>query len=482
MKRSSSMKRYFSSLENADKQTAERLAESYPALSRREKSALYRRLKSRRSSAAEFEGGEQVSGVELYRRPRWQAPLSVTAAALALTLGLGGTVYAMHGFGRAVPPASGAPEPPSETAAAEPTTEEVTESARRQPEQYDMRTQEGVYYKMLNCIDYYDRASGEFISSSNGLSMCDIVEFETDIPESRSYTRYRQCWLYNPLEVIYGKQESVDIADGGDFIQFCDGTGGYMYSLTSRAITQNLGGVITRGDNFPVPDSERHTVSGGVDHWSYREQATNAPYARMCLEPWEMTFGFLSNFDTWSILGTQTCLGREGVIINGTLSGAYSAKLNVTSFDFIVDRETGVLLYYIGRNEAGELSSFMIVRDIAFDGNARSVRNVEFADPEKTELIEPTPNGYETNASGQTYGAADSDDPSELPDLVAVVGDNGHRGYVYANELLGDSPSSPSEALEIQEAKDNGTYVPRQLNVYQLDGVSIVDTFTEDLG
>ena len=473
------MKRYFKSFENADIQIAERIAQRYPALSRREKSEMYRKIRARRSTASEFVGEEQIQGVERYRRPMWHTPLRITAAVLALTLGLGGTVYAIHGFGRAVLPATNNPEPQSENIVTEPTTEEITEPARRQLTQYDMSTQEGVYYKILNCIDYYDRASCEFISSSNELTYCNIVEFETDIVSSRSYSHYRQCYLYNPLDVIEGKQESVDLADDADNIQFCDGIDNYTYNLISKKFKMSMGGVIKRADNFSIPDSERHVVSGGVDHWSYREQATNVPFARMCLEPWEMTFGFLTNFDTWSITGTEKYIDRECVSIEGTLSGAYGAKQNVTNFTFLVDKETGVLLRYIGRDENGDLSHFLIVRDIAFDDNARKVRSVEFSDAEKTQIVEPSAYEYALNSNGQTYGHANAENVQDLPDLVSVVGDNGYRGYVYSRELLGDSPSSPSEAVERQEAKDNGTYVPKVLNVYEADGITVIDTFTE---
>ena len=123
------MKIYFKSLENADIQTVERISQNYPALSRSERSEIYRKIRARRSTASEFVGEEQVQGVERYRRPMWHAPLRITAAALALTLGLGGTVYAIHGFGRAVPPAASDPDPQSETIAAEPSAEEITEPA-----------------------------------------------------------------------------------------------------------------------------------------------------------------------------------------------------------------------------------------------------------------------------------------------------------------------------------------------------------------
>ncbi len=86
------------------------------------------------------------------------------------------------------------------------------------------------------------------------------------------------------------------------------------------------------------------------------------------------------------------------------------------------------------------------------------------------------------NAGGQTYGLAIAESIEDLPDLVAVVGDNGKTGYVYADELF-DAPKTPDEATKYQEARqeaiDNGTYAPKVYDVYEADGKTVIDTFTE---
>ncbi|MDE7364194.1 MAG: hypothetical protein K2N27_04810, partial [Ruminococcus sp.] len=85
------------------------------------------------------------------------------------------------------------------------------------------------------------------------------------------------------------------------------------------------------------------------------------------------------------------------------------------------------------------------------------------------------------NANGQTYGILDD----STPDLIAVLGDNGKAGYVYATDFFTPSPSCPEEAVAYQKARDkaiaDGTYVPRSINVYESDGETLIDTFTESI-
>ena len=103
-----------------------------------------------------------------------------------------------------------------------------------------------------------------------------------------------------------------------------------------------------------------------------------------------------------------------------------------------------------------------------------------YHDKEMTQIVPHTYVDYEVNENGQTYGT-DIDSPyvEDLPDLMAVIGDHGKQGYVYRDEFLGDPPSSPEEAVAIQKSIENGTYIPKVYNVYESDGVTIIDTFTE---
>ena len=88
---------------------------------------------------------------------------------------------------------------------------------------------------------------------------------------------------------------------------------------------------------------------------------------------------------------------------------------------------------------------------------------------------------YPKNQRGQTYGSdALVDSPDEGPDLVSVVGDHGTCGFVLAEELAGPDFSSPEQALAWQS--DVLRQGPPSIPVYDVQGETVVDTFTLSLG
>lgn len=87
---------------------------------------------------------------------------------------------------------------------------------------------------------------------------------------------------------------------------------------------------------------------------------------------------------------------------------------------------------------------------------------------------------YEVNENGQTYGVAVGNYFEDFPDLQPVLGDHGIEGYVYTEELLHKGAAkNPEEAVALMEARANGTYEPVVMNVYESDGITVIDTFTE---
>jgi hypothetical protein len=86
---------------------------------------------------------------------------------------------------------------------------------------------------------------------------------------------------------------------------------------------------------------------------------------------------------------------------------------------------------------------------------------------------------YEVNEYGQTFGSTlDVMYVSDYPDLVAVLGDNGIRGYAYQTDLDGEQPSCPEEAVRMMEERERNGNPPRVINVYESDGRTVIDTFT----
>lgn len=88
---------------------------------------------------------------------------------------------------------------------------------------------------------------------------------------------------------------------------------------------------------------------------------------------------------------------------------------------------------------------------------------------------------FPTNRQGLTYGSdAEAQSEAQAPDLIAVLGDHGVSGFVHADELYGPEIRSPEDAIAYEEQlAESG---PPVINVYNVEGEQVVDTFTLELG
>ena len=91
--------------------------------------------------------------------------------------------------------------------------------------------------------------------------------------------------------------------------------------------------------------------------------------------------------------------------------------------------------------------------------------------PHRTDLL--------VNENGETYGIDGMGIYSEdRPDLIFATGDHGKKGYIRKTELDGEQPSTPEEAVKMMEEREAQGNPNRIINVYESDGVTVIDTFT----
>ncbi|WP_295069939.1 hypothetical protein [Ruminococcus sp.] len=130
---------------------------------------------------------------------------------------------------------------------------------------------------------------------------------------------------------------------------------------------------------------------------------------------------------------------------------------------------------------ASFIAGFSLTTGILAYGSSKSNEKVIYSDREKTQIIQHSHKKYDVNANGQTYGTVgDVIYIEDYPDLIAVMGDNEKVGYAYKEDFLGPD-MTPDEVDKYMESVNNGTYVPRSFNVYESDGVTVIDTMTEKL-
>lgn len=113
--------------------------------------------------------------------------------------------------------------------------------------------------------------------------------------------------------------------------------------------------------------------------------------------------------------------------------------------------------------------------------HAEKNENVAYSDSSMTKVIPHVTENYSVNENGQTYGIlSNSVYPEDNPRLVKAIGDNGKEGYVYYSDLIA-GPETPEEAKAYRLELESGNYVPKSINVYESDGKTVIDTFTETI-
>ncbi len=90
------------------------------------------------------------------------------------------------------------------------------------------------------------------------------------------------------------------------------------------------------------------------------------------------------------------------------------------------------------------------------------------------QVIEVTPS-FPMNENGQTYGSSlYCTSPETIPDLIQAMGIDGTEGYVLKNDLNGEEPKTPEEALAMQNAfPAEGRIIP----LYAADGKKVIGEF-----
>ena len=82
---------------------------------------------------------------------------------------------------------------------------------------------------------------------------------------------------------------------------------------------------------------------------------------------------------------------------------------------------------------------------------------------------------FKTNQNGQTYGSLSGHTSEDSPNLIWARGIDGTSGYVKSSDLFGPTPSSPEEALKLQELEEaKGLYT---IPLYDSDGETVIGEF-----
>ena len=250
------------------------------------------------------------------------------------------------------------------------------------PRECDMMTQDGLFFKMSNSVDYFGKVSGRVLHGSDTgpdapypYSLA-IADFQYNLDMGTAYENISQ-YSGNSLDDMANKRLDA-LYHEGDMVYACDG------EIIYQTMTNNTAYRFTRGGSHrcefspPIENDKRHSTIGGTDGWYCRRAVSYGFLAKQCLYPEERILGFLYDFDNWEITGEkQATGGRMCSVVKGHLTGDYSRKLNVVNFTFLVDQETGILLEYLGYDAAGILSEFVMTENLKFGYDADLVQSFD---------------------------------------------------------------------------------------------------------
>lgn len=227
---------------------------------------------------------------------------------------------------------------------------------------------ETIFNNMLNSIDHYNAVEGVFTSTLLSDQGETVVSYATDISKQESY------------QSVVGPEDAMEvIANDGYIYTFDSNEKTYrvneadrQIALSKRVQVDNSVLELPRVSNSvasiaSLDDSlyDRVGTKDGMPVYHYRTDLTNTSYANASIFPQELTFGLLTDKDSWEITGTTNYVGREAVVIEGIVKDPiYAEKINASEFQLVVDLDSGIVLEFKGFDSQGNETESMKTTEI----------------------------------------------------------------------------------------------------------------------
>ena len=196
------------------------------------------------------------------------------------------------------------------------------------PTSFD-NTQEEVYNKMLNSVDYFSTARVNFTVMYPGDDQTWKYQIETNLDTGIAHGTCTTSIDPNFSQETYADGSNVWEYDNQAKTVFAAGSIEKRHSLE---------------EEWPGLAERYYVDENGDPNYCYRSDPTNASGARECLFPQEYAFGYLSDKDLWTVEGSVEYCGRQCFNVVGKVSSSYAAQTGADQFQMYVDQETGILL------------------------------------------------------------------------------------------------------------------------------------------
>ena len=227
--------------------------------------------------------------------------------------------------------------------------EAVTTAEIQKNEDISIKTIDKTYVldHMLNSIDYFDTADGEFVTNLFETAQETDVIFSVNVSDSNNFA-YEKCTSDEISTETFFADGVINDYDNINKI----------HSASSTGISNSLS----------MPASARISKNeAGENVYYYRDNKMNLGCTSQCLMSQELTFGCLADESLWEISGEEKYLGYDCLVIDGTAAENYGNKLGMEKFKFLVEKNTGIVMNFEGYDSEGNIAIYSTVKNISID-------------------------------------------------------------------------------------------------------------------
>jgi outer membrane lipoprotein-sorting protein len=211
----------------------------------------------------------------------------------------------------------------------------------KQEENYNEMTKEEILERMLNTVDHFETAKGEFkINYANTLGET-VIEYELSL-NSKAGGYSKENYITDGAE----KVTSIYYKDGT--MWEIDGNSGSYMEMKYLERTQGTQSKSLKIEDAFSVDNEGNPVT------NYRERPFIGQ-AMSSLFPYEIASNYTRDLNSWDIeKQNEELLGHNTLVLTGKVNGR-----DFHSFRFWVDKDTGILVKYETYNQDGKVVDYL---------------------------------------------------------------------------------------------------------------------------
>lgn len=208
----------------------------------------------------------------------------------------------------------------------------------KQEENYEEMTKEEILTKMINTVDHFETASGEFKIHNKSIPNDTVVEYSISLKNK-----------------LGGRGKTTDTVNGKEEVTYEYYKDGVLWIVSEQTKTYMESKYEEYSAGTPLKIEDAFTIDNdGINVTQYRRKPPIG-VANQTLFPYEIASNYTRDLNSWNIeKQNEELLGHNTLVIRGNLN-----RKDFQSFRFWVDKDTGILVKYETYNSAGEVVDYL---------------------------------------------------------------------------------------------------------------------------